>query len=81
VYQLNETLITLNKGSNMITTKQSEEWYGRADGERLHDMTDEERSRCFDVFLATGNQDTRKGFMGSCRNAVFSRTTGEVLEV
>ena len=65
----------------MITTKQSEEWYGRKDAERLHDMTDEERSRCFDAFLSTGNQDTRKGFMGSCRNAVFSRITGEVLEV
>ena len=65
----------------MITTKQSEEWYGRPDGEQLHDMTDEERSRCFDVFLSTGNRDTRKGFMGSCHNAVFSRLTGEVLEV
>lgn len=64
-----------------MTTKESIESYGRPDADHLFDMTDIERECCFKTFLRLGNHDTRKGFMSTLRHGVFSRITGEPIEI
>ncbi len=65
----------------MMTTAESIKQYERPDADHLYNMTDTERDKCFCTFLSSGNHDTRKGFMSMMRRAVFSRITGEPVEI